>query len=71
LFCQSQVLRRGCLQAETSMLPDGDNVFWIRVLSKDAAKEAAINLPLASFRWLERSSSTAVAHRATSAPSGP
>jgi len=71
LFCQSQVLRRGCLQAETSMLPDGDNVFWIRVLSKGAAKDAAINLPLASFRWLERNSSTAFAHKATSPPSGP
>ena len=70
IFCESQVLRRGWLQAETSMLPDGDNVFWIRVLSKGAAKAAAINLPLASFRWLERSSSTVVAHRATSAPSG-
>ena len=66
LFCQSRVLRRGCLQAETSMLPDGDNVFWIRVLSKGAAKEAAINLPLASFRWLQRNSSATFAHRATS-----
>lgn len=71
MFCPSQVLRQGWLQAETSMLPDGDNVFWIRVLSKGAAKEAAINLPLASFRWLEPNSSAAFAHRAPSPPSGP
>jgi hypothetical protein len=63
VFCESKVLRRGWLQAETSMLPGGDNVFWVRVLSKVSPREAAINLPLASFRWLERNSSAPFAHQ--------
>lgn len=71
MFCASQVIRQGLLHAETSMLPAGDNVFWVRVVSKGLPQEAAINLPLASFRWLERDSAAAFAHQATSPTTTP